>query len=144
VKRAVAVSAVAAVLGMTSAWAFEDQELIDYRRHIMVTLGEEVTVINLIVQKKVPDTDFAIQAQALAETAAQAKKSFEAKAEGGNARPEVWQNWADFSKRLDTMTSAAAELAKAAKEGGIAAAGPKVQAAINCNSCHETYLKQKK
>jgi cytochrome c556 len=143
VKRFVGISALLTMLSMSSAWAFEDQELIDYRRHIMVTMGEEVALLNMMIQKKASVTDFAAHARALALTASQAKKAFEPKAEGGNSKATVWSAWADFAKRLDAMTSATADLAKAAKEGGVAAAGPKMQA-LNCDSCHETYLEQKK
>lgn len=142
-KRAVAISAVVTLLTMSSAYAFDDQDVIDYRRHIMTALGEQAALIEMMVQKKAPATDFAIHAKALAVTAGQARKAFEPKVEGGNSQPAVWQNWADFSKRLDAMTNATAALAKAAADGGIAAAGPKVQAALDCNGCHDVYLKEK-
>jgi cytochrome c556 len=124
------------------AHAADDQEVIDYRRHIMAALHEQAALIDMIAKKKAPDGDFAIHAQAFAVTAAQAKKSFEANVEGGKSTPEVWSNWNDFSKRLDAMTAAAEELAKAAKTGGLAAATPKLQAALECNSCHAVYMKQ--
>lgn len=143
-KRAVGISAIVTLLSMTSASAFDDQDVIDYRRHIMLSLGEQAALIEMMVQKKAPATDFATHARALAVTASQAKKAFEPKVEGGNSKPEVWHNWADFSKRLDEMATATADLAKAAKDGGIASAGPKVQAALDCNGCHDVYLKQKK
>ena len=144
VKRAIGISAAVVLLSIGQASAFENPDLIDYRRHIMLALGEQAALLQMMVRKKAPATDFAIHAQALAVTAAQAKKAFEPKAEGGNAKSEVWQNWADFSRRLDAMTTATADLAKSAKEGGFVAAGAKVQAALNCNGCHEVYLKQKK
>lgn len=143
-KLAIGISAMVGLLSVGSVSAFENQELIDYRRHVMLALGDQVAAINLMVQKKVPATDFALHAQALAVTAAQAKSAFETEAEGGNSKAEVWKNWADFSKRLDAMTSATADLAKAAKTGGLAAASTKVQAATDCNGCHEVYLKQQK
>ena len=96
------------LMNVSSAAAFDNQDLIDYRRHVMLALGDQVAAINLMVQKKVPATDFALHAQALAITAAQAKSAFESEAEGGNSKSEVWKNWADFSKRLDAMTSATA------------------------------------
>ena len=126
-----------------TAFAYDDQDLIDYRQHIMATLGEQLTLLDMMVQKKAPATDFATQAQALAVTAATAKQAFEAKVSGGNAKPTVWQNWADFSKHMDEMTAATTDLAKLAKQGGIAAAGPKV-GALNCKGCHDTYMSGKK
>ena len=76
--------------------------------------------------------------------AATAKKAFEPNVPGGDAKPEVWANWKDFSKRLDDLTAATAELAKTAKAGGIAAAGPKVQDALTCKGCHDVYREKKK
>jgi cytochrome c556 len=122
----------------------EDQDAIDYRRHIMATLSEEAAALGQILQKKAPAEDFATHAQILAITAATAKKAFEPKAPGGDAKPAVWTNWSDFAKRLDDLTAATADLAKTAKEGGTAAAAPKVEAALTCNSCHDTYREKAK
>lgn len=117
----------------------EDQDAIDYRRHIMATLGEETAAIGQILQKKAPADDLATHTEILAITAATAKKAFEPTAPGGDAKPAVWSNWGDFAKRLDELSAATADLAKSAKEGGAAAAAPKVEAALSCKACHDTY-----
>lgn len=135
------VSAVALSCGLIASGAAraDDQDAIDYRRHVMATLGEEAAAIGQILQKKAPADDLAVHARILAITAATAKKAFEPKAPGGEAKPAVWSDWADFAKRLDELTAATADLAKTAKDGGLAAAAPKVEAALTCKSCHDTY-----
>jgi len=122
----------------------DDQDVIDYREHIMKTMGEQAAAISQILQQKAPAENFAIHVQILAITAATAKKAFEAKVLGGEAKPDVWVHWADFAKRLDDLTAATADLASTAKAGGAAAAAPKVQAALTCKTCHDTYRVEKK
>jgi len=73
-----------------------------------------------------------------------AEGEVEPKVEGGNTKPQTWTNWPDFSKRLDALTAATDDLAKAAASGGVAAAGSKVQAALTCKACHDQYLAPKK
>jgi cytochrome c556 len=121
----------------------DDQDVIDYREHIMKTMGEQVAAIGQILQQKAPAENFATHAQILAITAATAKKAFEPKVPGGEAKPEVWAQWPDFSKRLDELTAATADLARIAKSGGMSAAAPKVQT-LPCKSCHDTFRVEKK
>jgi len=117
----------------------DDQDVIDYRRHVMKTMGEEVASMRMIMDRKAPAESFAAHARVLAITATMAKKAFEPKVAGGDAKPEVWANWADFARRLDALVSATDELAKVAQSGGLAAAGPKVDEALSCKGCHERY-----
>jgi cytochrome c556 len=122
----------------------DDQDVIDYREHIMRTVEEQAAAITQILQQKAPAENFAIHAQILAITAATAKKAFEPKVLGGEAKGDVWVHWTDFAKRLDDLTAATADLASTAKAGGIAAAAPKAQAALICKSCHDIYCVEKK
>src|SRR3954469_23709535 len=71
----------------------DDQDVIDYRTHVMKTIGEQLGAVGMIVENKAPPDNFAIHLKALAVTATQAKKAFEPKVQGGNAKPEVWGNW---------------------------------------------------
>jgi cytochrome c556 len=123
----------------------DDQDVIDYREHIMKAMGEQAAAIGQILQQKAPADNLAIHVEVLAVTAAMAKRAFEPKVPGGQAKAVVWTNWADFAKRLDDLVAATAELAKVAKAGGVSATAPKVQAALTCKGCHETYrLEEKK
>jgi cytochrome c556 len=120
-----------------SAWA-DPQDTIDYRRHVMKTMGEQVAAIRMILEKKAPADNLAVHVAVIAATAPQAKKAFEPQVPGGNAKPAVWADWADFSKRLDSLVAATDELAKAAKGSAAAVTGAKLQA-LPCQGCHETY-----
>jgi cytochrome c556 len=122
----------------------DDQDVIDYRAHIMNTMQEQAAAISQILEQKAPAENFAVHAQILAVTAATAKKAFEPKVLGGEAKPDVWAHWADFAKRLDDLTAAWKALANAAKTGGVAAGGPMVQAASTCKGCHDAYRVEKK
>lgn len=119
----------------------DDQDVIDYRTHVMKTLGEQMGAIGMILENKAPADNFATHLKVLAVTATQAKKAFEPKVAGGNAKPEVWNDWADFSKRLDELVAATADLAAAAPHESVAAISDKLGSTLKCKSCHDTYRK---
>jgi cytochrome c556 len=121
----------------------DDQETIDYREHIMKTMGEQVAAMNQMRQAKIAPDNLAVHAEILAVTAATAKNAFTPKVAGGEAKPNVWADWQDFSKRLDELVAATADLAKTAKQGGLTATAPKLQA-LTCKGCHDTYREEKK
>jgi cytochrome c556 len=117
----------------------DDQDVIDYRTHIMKTMDEQLGAIGMILENKAPPDNFAAHLKILAITASQAKKAFEPKVPGGNAKPEIWANWPDFSKRLDELAAGTSDLATAAQHESVAAVGGKLRSVIKCKSCHETY-----
>jgi len=125
-----------------SAFA-DDQDVKDYRSHIMKTLGEQVGALSQIAKGKAPAGDVVAQAEVLSITAGLAKIAFTPKVPGGESKPEVWDKWDDFSKRLDQMSAAAADLAKTAKQGGVAAVAPKL-GDLGCKGCHDDYRVAKK
>lgn len=135
------VALVGAMLLASSAFA-DDQETVDYREHIMKTMAEQLGAINQMRQGKIAADNLAVHAEILAVTAATAKSAFTPKVVGGKAKADVWANWQDFSKRLDELVAATAELSKTAKDGGMAAAGPKLQG-LTCKGCHDTYREEK-
>jgi cytochrome c556 len=127
------------VFGVPSFCRADDDDTIDYRRHIMHSMGEQYAAIDMILQKQAPADSLSTQLHALSITASAARKAFEPKIPGGHAKAEVWQRWADFSKRLDDLSSNLTALAKAADSGGVGTVAPKSQAAFNCKSCHDVY-----
>jgi cytochrome c556 len=129
--------------GVAAAHA-DDQDVIDYRQHIMKTMQEQVDAIGMILAQKAPAENFATHVKVLAVTARTSKKAFELDIPGGEAKPAVWANWNDFAKRLDTFVAALEDLDRTTSSGGLAAARPKIQAALSCTSCHDTYLVPKK
>lgn len=140
VKATVKCLALAALTCMSASAIADDADIIDYRRHVMISLGEQLAAINMIVAKKVPPDAFATHVKTMAIVATQAKLAFEPQVAGGKSKPEVWSNWADFAKRLDAMVAAGDELAKAAKDGNAALVGPKINTAMDCDGCHKVYM----
>ena len=117
----------------------DDQDVIDYRQHIMKTMGEQMGAIGMILQDKAPPGNFALHLKVLAITATQAKSAFEPKVPGGDAKPGVWTDWQDFSRRLDELVTATAELAASAQHDSVAQVGAKIQSTLKCKGCHDTY-----
>lgn len=129
-----------ALICVAAAAVADDQDAVDYRKHVMSTLGEQVAAIDQIIAKKAPPDAFAVHVKTIAIAAGQTKLAFEPKIAGGDSKPEVWSNWADFAKRVDAMVAAANELAKAAQEGNVAVVGPKIKIALDCDGCHKIYM----
>ncbi len=119
----------------------DDQDVIDYRQHIMNTMGDQMVLINQILQKQASADNLATYAQILAISAGTAESAFKPNVAGGKSKPNVWTNWTDFSKQLDQLVAGAADLQKAAAAGDTAAVASKV-AALNCMSCHNTYMQK--
>jgi cytochrome c556 len=140
VRRAAKGLILAGLLGVTATVFADDQDVIDYRQHVMNTLGDQLAAVHMILDKKAPPDAFVTHMKVIAIAATQAKSAFEPKVAGGNSKPEMWSNWADFAKRLDALTAATASLAKAAQDGGPAAVAPKLDATLDCKSCHDLYM----
>jgi cytochrome c556 len=120
----------------------DDQDVIDYRQHIMNTMGDQLLLINQIINKQAPADNLATFAQILALTASTAPSAFKPNVAGGDSKPSVWTSWPDFSKRLDALIASTADLAKAAKSGDPSALASKV-AALDCKGCHQLYMQKK-
>lgn len=132
--------ALATLACLSASASADDADAIDYRKHVMNTLGEQLAAVDMIVAKKAPADSFAVHVKTLAIAASQAKLAFQPEIAGGSSKPQVWSNWADFSKRLDAMVAAANQLATEAKGGNVAAVGPKIRTAMDCDGCHKVYM----
>jgi cytochrome c556 len=130
-------------LPLSLAAAADPQDTIDYRQHIMKTLNEQAAALGEILSGAVPDDNAIAHMDALALTAATALKAFEPKVPGGEAKPEVWSQWADFSKRMNEFAQKTAAMAKVAHEQGKDAGLANVMDALSCKKCHDTYRKEK-
>ena len=138
---ALAVATVAAL--PLAAQASDPTDIIDYRKHVMKSLGEQSASMAMTLQGKAPAENFVLHAETLAIVASTALQAFKEKVEGGGAKPVVWAKWPDFEKRMTEFAAATADLAKTARAGGAAAAGPKVQGALTCKGCHDIYREKK-
>jgi cytochrome c556 len=122
--------------------AVDNKDVIDYRQHIMSTLNEQAGALGEILSSAIPDDNVVAHLDALALTASTALKAFEPKVPGGEAKPEVWSNWAEFSKRMNEFAAMTAKMAKTAHEDGKDAALGQVVDALSCKGCHDTYRKE--
>lgn len=136
------VSALTLLASMPAA-AANDKDVIDYRQHIMSTLNEQAAALGQILSASVPDDNVIAHLDAIALTASTALKAFTAKVPGGEAKPDVWADWADFSKRMNDFARMTAEMAKTAHEQGKEAGLANVVDALSCKGCHDTYRKEK-
>ncbi len=140
--RLISVSMLAALSALPAARA-DDKDVIEYREHIMNTLNEQAGALGEILSAAVPDDNVISHLDAIALAASTALKAFALKVPGGEAKPEVWSNWADFSKRMNEFARMTADMAKTAHEQGKDAALANVVEALSCKSCHDTYRKEK-
>ena len=135
--------AVAATALLSTAHA-DDKDVIDYREHIMNALNEQSAMLGQIVSTAIPNDNVAAHLDALALIASTALKSFEPKVQGGEAKPEVWAHWDDFSKRMNEFAQKTANAAKLAHTEGPDAALSNMLDVLTCKSCHEVYREEKK
>jgi cytochrome c556 len=141
-KRLLAVPLLALSLLPTASTA-DDQDVIDYRRHIMETLKEQTAALGMIMSGAIPDDNVIAHIDILAATAATALKSFEPKVEGGDAKAEVWAQWDEFSSRMNDFAAKTAAMSKTAHEKGKDEALLQVMDALTCKQCHDTYRVKK-
>ena len=117
----------------------DDQDVIDYRKHIMATLDAQVAALGMIMAGAIPDDNVVAHLDIIAATAATALKAFEPKVEGGGSKPEVWAQWDDFSQRMNDFAARTAAMAKTAHEQGKDEALLQAMDALSCKQCHDTY-----
>jgi cytochrome c556 len=143
-KRAIIVLAAVAGLQFSVGARADNQDVIDYRQYIMNTLNEQAAALGEILSGAIPDDNVVSHIDALALTAATALKAFEPKVPGGEARPEVWSQWDDFSRRMNDFAQQTASMAKIAHAQGKEAALAKVMDALSCKKCHDSYRREKR
>ena len=114
------------------------------RQLIMQDLDHEAEAMGNIAAGLAPPTDMAKHAAQIAKDAKEAYDSFKANAPGGNAKPEVWTNWADYSKRMESFVANSEKMAKVAEGGDINAVTEVMVDAMPCKGCHDLYRDKKK
>ena len=140
----VAAIAVATSIAVLPALAqADDKDVIDYRQHIMNTLDEQAGALGMVLSTAIPPDNFQAHLDIIALTASTALKAYEANVPGGEAKPEVWTNWADFAKRMNTFAEATAGAAKLSREKGPEAVMTTLLDVLTCKGCHDDYRKKK-
>ena len=122
----------------------DDKDVIDYRQHIMNSLDEQTAALGEILSGAVPDDNVIAHLDAIALTASTALPAFVVKVPGGEALPEVWSNWADFSQRMNEFARKTAAMAKLAHEQGKEAGLASAMDALSCKKCHDNYRREKR
>ena len=143
-KRTIIVAAAVAGLQFSAGAQADNQDVIDYRQYIMNTLNEQAAALGEILSGAIPDDNVVSHMDALALTASTALKAFVPKVPGGEARPEVWSQWDDFSRRMNDFAQQTASMAKIAHTQGKDAALAKVMDALSCKKCHDSYRREKR
>jgi cytochrome c556 len=131
-------------LALLAADAPNDKDVIQYREDVMKTLDEQSAALGQMASGVVPSDAMATDMQILALTASTALKAFTPKVPGGEAKPDVWANWADFSKKMTDFAQTTAQGAKAAQQSSDAALTALVDIANGCKGCHDMYRQEKK
>jgi cytochrome c556 len=141
----VAASCLAAPASASSVNA-TDESTIDYRKNIMKTKGDQAAAIGQVLALMVPADNLISHFETLLHATRQSKVAFAPKVPGGDALPAVWENWADFSARLDKTE---ANLVKAIESARRTGAGPgglgedAIEAMNSCKECHDIYRAKK-
>lgn len=135
--------AIATATLLPTAYA-DDKDVIEYREHIMNGLNAQSAILGQIISTAIPNDNVVAHLDTLALLASTALKSFEPKVHGGEAKPEVWAEWEDFSKRMNEFAQKTANAAKIAHTQGPEAALTNMLDVMTCKSCHEVYRDEKK
>jgi cytochrome c556 len=138
-----AASAVIACTIVGSAQA-DDEDAIEYREHIMNSLNAQAAMLGQIVSYAVPNDNLQAHLDAIALLASTALKAFEQKAPGGEAKPEVWSQWPDFSKRMREFAEKTAAAAKLGHSASPEEALSNMLDVMDCKGCHEVYRDEEK
>jgi cytochrome c556 len=121
-----------------------DDDVIQYREHIMKSLNEHAGALGQMLSGAVPKDNAAAHLEAIALIASTALKAFEPKVPGGEAKPQVWSQWDDFAKRMNEFAQRTAQAAQTAKAKGPDEALANILDVLTCKGCHEAYRAEKK
>jgi cytochrome c556 len=138
-----AATAIAAATLVPSAARADDEDVIEYRRHIMTSMNEQAAILGQIVSTSVPNDNVIAHLEVLALLASTALDSFEPQVPGGEAKPDVWSNWDDFSKRMNEFAEKTSAAAESAKQNGKDTALANILDVLSCKSCHDVYRDEK-
>jgi cytochrome c556 len=114
------------------------------RQLVMQALEEDAEALGMIVAGLQPADKMAEHSRNVARLAKEAYESFKPNVPGGNAKPEIWTNWDDYSKRMETFVAKSEEMVKLAEAGDKNAVIEIMVDAMPCKSCHDVYREKKK
>lgn len=121
-----------------------DADALLYRQKIMRAMNEQSAILGQIVSGAVPNDNVALHLESMALLASTGLKAYERQALGGEAKPDIWKNWPDFSKRMRQFSDDTNAAAKLVKTAGPDAALTNMMDAMSCRACHRAYRDDKK
>ncbi|MFO1427328.1 MAG: cytochrome c [Steroidobacteraceae bacterium] len=136
---------VAAPTARAQAQDNRNAQAIKYRQSAYTVLVAQFGVMGAMVQGKIPfdAKTFQTRAQRSAFMAQILPELFPAGSDSGaptKAKPEIWQQTAEFQKLMKDVQDKLAALDKAAAGGTLESVKPAFQAASQaCKACHEKY-----
>ncbi len=147
-KHAVIGAFAAAFAGVAAAEAAEDPaNAIKYRQTVMGSIGAHIGAIAMVLKGEVSHTGHvAAHARALHAASLMIPDIFPPGSDVGEtrAKPEIWQDWPKVEAGSKALQREAAELAKVAEGGDMAAVGAQLQnVGKACGGCHKPFRKEK-
>ncbi|QII85862.1 cytochrome c [Bordetella hinzii] len=137
--------ACAAVAMPAAAQFAKPQDAVKYRQAALTVMASHFSRMQPVVRGQAPYDAAQIKATVdiLKTLAALPWAGFGPGTEGGDAKPEVWSNAADFKDKQQRLVDNVGKLSAAADSGDLA----KVRAAFgdvgaSCKACHDVYRKK--
>lgn len=121
-----------------------DADAILYRQKVMLSMNEQSAILGQVISGAVPNDNVTLHLESMALLATTALKAYEKQAPGGEAKAEVWKNWADFSKRMQDFSDGVNTAARLVKTEGPEVALTNMMDSMSCRSCHRAYRDEKK
>ena len=145
--RKLLVTATATAVALATGIAVADvkpEDAIRYRQGILMGLGWNVGPMGAMVKGEIPfdKEKFAFYAERAAALAPMFPEGFTPGSDKGEtgAKPELWENRADFDQRAKDVAAATAKLAEVARGGDEGAMKAQFGETVKvCKGCHDEY-----
>jgi len=121
------------------------EDAIKYRQAVYKVIAWNIGPMGAMAKGKIPyDAEvFAKNAKRMAVMSEMSLEGFipgSDKGFGTEAKPEIWENWEDFTAKMQDMEEATKRLAEIAEQGDFNAAKKQLGATgKTCKSCHDEY-----
>lgn len=109
------------------------------RQLVMQQLDKDTKALGEIAAGTMARDNLQEYAGKLAKGAREAQTSFAQNVPGGGAKPEVWTNSADFSKRMQAFVDGADKLVAGSGNPDMLVIGTLMVDALPCKQCHDLY-----
>lgn len=135
--------AVALPLAPISAVHGQSEDPVLDRQLIMQQLEDDAEALGMIAARLTPPTKMAEHARSVAASARESYEAFKQNAPGGAAKPEIWTNWDDYSKKMEAFIANADKMVEVAEKGDLNGVTEIMVDAMPCKACHDVYRQRK-